>query len=489
MSSKQRQANNVAWRLAAVAVFVLVMGLPARAVDWPVFGFDSARSSFNSAEKTLTVANVHRLRERWQTAFGSGLVADSTPILLDRVRIGRFYRSMLYQTSTSGVTFGIEATSGRIVWKFATHGPKYTRSTPAADPSGTTVYAPGVDGKVHKLDAATGRELRSPGFPARVTRVPDTEADDAPLNVANGYVYATLSAYNDSDALPYLGHVVGVKLASGEKRVFNSLCSDRHELPGAHSCPQQRAGIWGRGGAVVDPDSSMEGRVYVATGNGDFNADVGGHDYGDSVLSLSSDLSDLLGSYTPTDYKRLDEGDLDLGSTSPVILPPQSSSNTPLMLAQGGKDAVLKLVDRAALPGVGGELQLIGLPAELFSTPAVWTDPSNNAWIFIGSRSAVEAYRLETNGSGVSQLVGVWQNAAGSTVLGTSPVVANGIVFVAFNGAIVALDAFDGTELWSSAMRSAGKTIGNVHWESPIVVNGWVYCSDHNGDLTAYSLR
>lgn len=74
-------------------------------------------------------------------------------------------------------------------------------------------------------------------------------------------------------------------------------------------------------------------------------------------------------------------------------------------------------------------------------------------------------------------------------MLGTSPVVANGIVFVAFNGAIVALDAFHGTELWSSATRSAGKTIGNVHWESPIVVIGWVYCSDHNGDLTAYALR
>jgi outer membrane protein assembly factor BamB len=477
------------YRLALVAVFVLVTGLPARGVDWPVFGFDPARSSFNSAEKTLTIRNVHRLQERWQTAFGNGLVADSTPILLDRVRIGRFYRSMLYQTTTSGATFGIEATSGRIVWKFVTDGPKYTRSTPAADPSGTTIYVPGVDGKVHKLDAATGRELRPPGFPAVVTRMPDTEADDAPLNFANGYVYATLSAYNDADALPYLGHVVGVNLASGKKQVFNALCSDGHKLPEPYSCPQQRAGIWARGGAVVDPDPSMSGRIYVATGNGDFNANSGGRNYGDSVLSLSANLFDLLGSYTPTDYERLDQADLDLGSTSPAILPRQPSSDTPLMLVQGGKDRVLKLLDRAALPGVGGELQRIDLPAALFSTPAVWTDPSNNAWIFIGSPSGVEAYRLQTNASGVSQLVGVWQNAAGLTVLGTSPVVANGIVFVAFSGAIVALDALNGDELWSSAMPSARKTIGNVHWESPIVINGWVYCSDHNGDLTAYALR
>jgi hypothetical protein len=201
----------------------------------------------------------------------------------------------------------------------------------------------------------------------------------------------------------------------------------------------------------------MSGRIYAATGNGNFNANGGGRDYGDSVLSLSADPSNLLGGYTPTDYERLDEADLDLGSTSPAILPRQSSSDTPLMLVRGGKDAVLKLINRAGLPGVGGDLQLIDLPARLFSTPAVWTDPANNAWIFIGYPSAIEAHRLETNASVVSQLVGVWQNAAGLTVLGTSPVVAKGIVFVALNGAIVALDAFNGTILWSSAMPNAGK--------------------------------
>jgi hypothetical protein len=256
------------------------------------------------------------------------------------------------------------------------------------------------------------------------------------------------------------------------------------------SCPEQRSGIWARGGAVVDPDPSMNGRVYASTGNGDFDANTGGHDYGDSVLSLSGDLSSLLGSYTPTDYKGLDQGDVDLGSTSPVMLPAQTSSQTPLMLAQGGKDAMLKLINRAAMPGVGGELQIVDLPNGLFSTPAVWTDPSNNAWMFLGFNDVVDAFRLQTTGMGVSKLVGIWQSNAGSTSgEGTSPAVANGIVFVAFDGAIVALNAINGSLLWSSASPRAGKTIGRVHWQSPIVVNGSVYCSDQNGNLTAYSLR
>ena len=383
----------------------------------------------------------------------------------------------------------IEAASGRIIWRFTTHGTQITDSTPAADPAGRSIYAPGVDGKVHKLSAATGREEHAPGLPARITRMPNTEKDASPLNVANGYLYAVTSGYL-GDAPPYDGHVVAVRLSDGATTVFNSLCSLKRRLPGPNSCPQQRSGIWARGGAVVDPDPSMNGRIYAATGNGDFSANKGGHNYGDSVVSLSEDLSSLLGSYTPANYDQLEQGDVDLGSTSPVMLPQQTSSQTPWMLVQGGKDAVLKLVNRAALPGVGNELQLIDLPGGLFSTPAVWTDASNNAWIFLGFSNVVEAYRLQTNGAGVSSLKLIWQSSAGSTGgEGTSPVVANGIVFVAFDNKIVALNALTGTALWSGAMRGAGRTIGPVHWESPIVVNGWVYCSDESGQLTAYALR
>ncbi|MBV8068162.1 MAG: PQQ-binding-like beta-propeller repeat protein [Candidatus Eremiobacteraeota bacterium] len=470
--------------LASGLIFATL--LPARAVDWPLFGFDPARSSFNSAERTLTVANVHRLRERWQISLGA--VADSTPILLENVRVRRTRHTMLFQTTMSGETLGIDATTGQILWHFSTHGPNYTHSTPAADPSGTAIYSPGLDGYVHKLNASNGRELRGNGFPARITRMPNSEANESPLNVANGYLYATTSGY-DGDATPYDGHVVAVNLSSGAHTVFNSLCSRLHQLPGPSSCAQQRSGIWARGGAVVDPDSSMNGRIYAATGNGDFDANSGGHNYGDSVVSLSDDLSSFLGNYTPVDYKQLQDGDVDLGSTSPAMLPTQSQSKTPWMLVQGGKDAVLKLINRQALPGVGNELQLIDLPQGLFSSPAVWTDASSNAWIFLGFSYVVEAYRLQTNGSGESQLVMIWQSSPGQTNgEGTSPVVANGIVFIAFDGAIFALNALTGKLLWDSAKYGSGKAFGPVHWQSPIVVNGWLYCSDLNGNLTAYAL-
>jgi outer membrane protein assembly factor BamB len=476
--------------LVAAATVAIVVGTslpPANATDWPLFGFDSARSSFNTAERTIKAGNVRRLHEKWQIALPG--VADSTPIYLEHVRVGRATMPMLFQTTKSGVTVGVDATTGKILWKYTTHGSTVTNSTPAADPSGKAIYVPGIDGKIHKISAARGREEHAPGFPARITNLPLSEKDASPLNVANGYLYATTSGYY-GDAPPYDGHVVAVNLSTGKATVFNSLCSTYKHLIRSQTCSQQRSGIWGRGGAVVDPVTSLGGRIYAATGNGQYDVNTGGDNYGDSLLSLTSDLSTLIGSYTPTDYQQLEDGDTDLGSSSPGLLPAQSSSTTPYMLVEGGKDGVLKLLDRSNLPGLGGELQEVDLPSGLFSAPAIWADSGNNAWVFLGFSEEVMAYKVETNSSGVSQLVSVWQASPGnSSGEGSSPVVADGIVFVAFNSNLVALSATSGKELWSSTMHSSGANIGSIHWESPIVVNGWVYCSDENGNLTAYALK
>jgi outer membrane protein assembly factor BamB len=454
--------------------------------NWPVFGHDPARSGVDSGDAILTKANVSTLVAKWQINLGA--VADSTPILLASVKIGTSIHSVLFQTAKNGETFAVESRTGKILWHYATSGPNITTSTPAADPSGTAIYVPGVDGKVHKLDAATGQELTAPGFTLTITKMTSTEKDASALNLANGYLYAATSGYF-GDAPPYIGHVVSVNLSTGVTHVFNSLCSKIKTLPGPKSCANSDSGIWSRGGAVVDPDTSMNGQIYFATGNGLFNANSGGDNYGDSVIALSEDASTFAGNYTPADYTSLQDGDTDLGSTSPALLPRQSTSSTPLMLVQGGKDSILRLINRAHLPGVGGELQEIDLPSLLYATPAVWTDPKGIAWVFVTFPQEIDAYRLQTSAQGVSSLVHVWTSTAGSTGgEGTSPVVSNGMVFVAMDNALLALDAFTGALLWSSANASAVHTIGPVHWESPIVANGWLYCSDENGNLTAYGL-
>ena len=391
---------------------------------------------------------------------------------------------MLYETLRNGTTLGIEATTGTIVWRFRTTGPNYTHSSPAADPSGTAIFVPGVDGKVHKLNAATGGEIRGQGFPAAITLIPETEANESALNVANGYLYATISGY-DGDRAPYDGHIVAIELSTGKKFVFNSLCSDKRELLGGTGCVQQRSGIWSRGGVVVDPSASMNGRIYAATGNGDFNASSGGHNYGDSIVSLSADLSQLYGSYTPTDYEGLQHSDSDLGSTSPATLPEQGfqfyAADAGARLNTGLASQSRRVAgrgQRAAEDRLAGGVVCV--------TPTVWTSGGGEAWIFLGFPNVVQAYRLETK-DGTSRLASMWNASPGQTFKeGTTPVVANGVLFIAYDGAVYALNALTGNVLWNSAKH--GKTIANVHWSSPIVVNGWVYCSDEDGNLTAFAL-
>jgi len=469
--------------------------------DWPVFGHDPARDGAGDA--AISPANVGTLTRRWVTTFAEA--ADSTPILLTRVAMPRGgTRALLFQTTRYGTTYAVDAHNGAIVWRYTSPRPAVypfspnsrdqliTTSTPAADPSGRYIYAPAIDGQVHKLATATGVEVRGLGFPLRVTRMPDVEKDASALNLANDYLYVATSGYI-GDRGPYDGHVVTVRLRDGATRVFNSLCSTIHALPldkqydaaSATSCPQHESGIWARAGVVVDPDLSMGGRVYAATGNGLFDANKGGPNYGDSLLSLSADGSRLLGYFTPGNYSDLDNSDADLGSTAPALLPREPRSRTPLMAVQGGKDQSLHLVNRARLGGVGGELQTVHVPnGYLFSQPAVWRQPGGGIWVYAGYNSNVLAYRLVTDGRGASRLVAAWTGAAG-----TSPIVGNGVVIAAASGVLNAYDARTGRQLWTSAQPAAGGTIGGIHWESPIAAGGYVYISDENGHLTAYAVR
>ena len=447
-----------------VLLLLIVSTVAAAKSDWPLFGHDASHSGV-VGDRRLNRESVAGLRMRWHVTLGG--VADSAPIVVgDR----------LFITTRDGTTSAVDSADGRIVWRFVTHGPKITTSIPAYDPTQGALFAGGVDGAVHKLDPADGHEVRADGFPVAITLAPETEKNASPLNLANGYLYAQTSGYI-GDATPYVGHVVAIRLRDGERHVFNSLCSSRHTLIEPQSCDAQRSGMWSRAGVIVDPDPAMHGRLYAATGNGPFDARAG--HYGDTILALSADASRLLGSLTPDSYARLEADDLDVGSSSPALLPRQSDSATPLLAVQGGKDGVLRLFDRARLGG-RAQLQTLPLGNELFSAPAVWSGPRDATYVFLGLGDGVRAFHLTTSDR-TSRLVPAWHANLAGAVAGSSPVVANGVLFVATSGQLIALDALTGARLW-------GHELGSIHWESPAVADGAVYCSDENGALTAFAL-
>jgi hypothetical protein len=433
--------------------------------DWPLFDHDSARSGVSN-EVTGTHGAI-ALNQLWQINLGD--VADSAPVEQG---------GMLFVTTHNGSTYGIATASGAKVWTFTTSGPNITTSVPAYDVAANKLYVGGVDGRIHRLNPATGAEDTTSGFPVLITLATQTEKNASPLNVANGYVYAQTSGY-DGDGDPYVGHVVAISTTTGQLRVFNTLCNSQTGVIQPQSCSQQRSGMWSRSGVVVDPAAAMNGQIYVATGNGDYDPTSG--DYGDSVIALSQNASSLIAHFTPSNAATLDDDDLDLGSSSPALLPSQSGSSTPLLAVQGGKDGTFRLLNRSSLGGSNAALQTINLSSGLFSAPAAYLNPSGQTFVYVGLPSGVNAYQVTTQG-GTTQLTSAWTAQVSLGGEGTSPIVRDGVVYVAATNELVALDATTGAMLGSSS------ALGPVHWESPIVAHGTVYCTDQNGNLTAFAI-
>jgi hypothetical protein len=280
-------------------------------------------------------------------------------------------------------------------------------------------------------------------------------------------------------------------LSDGTQKVFNTLCSDQQvhfvSSPGTPDCASRRSGIWARNGVTYD---DVTDRIYFATGNGQFNASTGGRNWGDSVLALPADGSAVAGgpadSYTPVNFQQLENGDTDLGSTGPALLP--ASSFAGRLAVQSGKDGELRLIDLSDMSGqsgpghVGGELELQPLPqrGEVKTTPAVWINPADaSTWVFIVDSSGSCAMKLTFPG-GAPSLVKQWQNSLG----GSSPLVANNVLYFANATRIRALDPQTGNVLWSDATKISGD-----HWQSPIVFNATLYITDEASHLTAYALR
>jgi outer membrane protein assembly factor BamB len=423
-------------------------------LDWNRFGYDAARH--NAAPGSgITAANVGKLVRLTVKLDGT---VDSSPIYLHGVAVHGKTHDVFFITTTYGKTEAIDAGSGQVLWRFTP--PSYNRlagtaqitnSTPAASTDRTAVYASAPDGRVRKLRVADGKVL----WTATLTRDPSREKLTSSINVSRGLVVMTTGGYI-GDAPSYQGHVVTMSEQTGRiVHVWNSLCSDRHSIILPTSCKTSDSAIWSRNGAAVDP---ANGNLVVATGNAPYD---GKTNWGDSVLVLSPDASHLLRHYTPSNHEQLNDQDIDLGSTSPALLPNGYA-------VQGGKDGILRLLQLHRLPGVnsktGGEVQTLPAPGrvDVFSEPAVW----NGRWVFVATGDGTEALLFKGG-----RLHPVWSNKND----GTSPVVAGSLLYVAGSGAVHVYVPTSGREV-------AQLPTGSVHWQSPIVADGRVAVAEGNAN-------
>jgi PQQ-like domain len=432
--------------------------------DWPQFGLDVASSGSSSAPTGITAANLASLSRRQIHLDGT---VDASMIYLHDVTVNGSNRDVFFATTSYGKTIAIDADSGVILWEYTPAGystwvgtAQITNSTPVADPDRQHIYAAAPDGTVQKLAIADGHVL----WTTAITLLPGREKIASPLKEFRGRIIAVTGGYI-GDATPYQGHVAVLDAQSGAlQHVWNSLCSDRAGLLQPGSCPSTRSAIWGRAGAVIDPAT---GNIFVATGNGPYN---GRTDWGDSVVELDPDATQVLANYSPANNAALSGRDLDLGSTSPVLL----AAGT---VAQGGKDALIRLLGIDSIAGAaahtGNELQSVATPSRsmLFTAPAVWRD-RGETWLFAADGGGSAAWKV-VNG----QLTQIWNNSTG----GTSPVVAGRLLYI-YNpgGGLHVYDPRSGTNL-------ATLDAGGGHWNSPIVVDGRIALPEGNANQHATS--
>ena len=381
-------------------------------------------------------------------------------------------------------------------------------STPVVDPITNIMYLVActlenntLAYRLHAVDITTGTEPYGPGvlisgsyggstFDARY------QTQRVSLVLSAEQVVFGFAAVE----LEYPGGYVGWVMA------YNKLTLHPSGVFATVTTGSRGGGVWqsGRPAAV---DSG--GHVYLFTGNGYGNGYDGVHDFSESVLKLDPANGLALKSwFTPGNWSHLDDEDLDMSSSGPLLIPQTN------LLAGGGKNGELYVLNTASLGKFNAnDTQVVQkeqiCASEIRGGPVYWQRSAANggsllynwgasdwvkAWAFSGSQfgktpssqgSGTQAWPggiLALSAYGQRQDTGVlWATVAtGGDVENNPPV----------PGELLAFDADNvSRELWNSAMDPSHDAFGNfAKFVPPLIANGRVYVATASNQVAVYGL-
>ena len=383
--------------------------------------------------------------------------------------------------------------------------------TPVIDPTTGTLYVVSKTyengaavQRLHALDVTSGAEKF--GGPAVITAtVPGTgngsvngsltfdplwESNRPGLLLLNGIVYIGFGSHGDNG--PWHGWILGYNAATLQQTgVF---CASPNGTG---------AGFWmaGEGLAAdqLDPVNHPFGRMFVPTGNGDYNATTpytNNMDYGDThlALDLTNGVPTVEDEFTTNLQAQLNSMDGDVASGGMIVLPTQTTGPTPHLAVQAGKQGTLYLLNRDNMGGynlttdqaVQEQAYSVG-DVGVWSTAAYW---NGNVYIW-GRFDNLKSFALangllSTTPTKSSEEYGYPGSTPSISANGNS----QGIVwtidseYYPTSGAAV-LQAHDAsnvaTTLYSSATNPTRDAAGPaVKFTVPTVVNGKVYVGTTN---------
>ncbi len=245
-------------------------------------------------------------------------------------------------------------------------------------------------------------------------------------------------------------------------------------------------GSWAPGGIA-----SENGMVFISTGN-TFGAT--GWAGGEALLRFSSGptFSGKPADYfTPSNWRLLDIGDTDLGSTGPIILDLPGSTPSKLLVSLG-KDGKIYLIDRSNLGGIGKQVTVAKVATNaIIGGAAAYTTARGTYVVFKGNGSHcpsgqsgdLAAVRIVPGSPPTVQTA--WcakQNGKGSPMVTTTDGHAEAIVWSVGAEGDNRLHGFDGdTGQIVYAGGGPGDVIGPVRrYQTPILAGGRIFIPADN---------
>jgi len=498
-------------KTANAAVAVVLAAIPAVATE----RYDSGRTGQNLAETILSPANVNSSTFGKIKSYSLDGSTYTQPLYVPNLSIpgqGTFNVVFVATEHDSVYAFDADAVQSSPLWKQSFIDPANGITTVPQGDVGSTIFPEiGITGtpvidlstqtmylvaltkengnyvqRLHALDITTGQEKLGgpvdiqasvPGIGSgtdgngNVAFQPKIELQRAGLLLLNGVIYIAWGSHGDNG--PYHGWVIAYK------------ASDLSQVAVWNATPDGKAGAIWQSGAGLSADSN--GTVYAVTGNGTFDASLGGTAYSDSVVALKLNGSTLSVSdyFAPFNQAMLSTDDSDVGSSGLTLIPGTRLGTT------AGKDGSIYLVnlDNLGQFNAVDNSQIVQYLAFAIGTAAEDNNFSSATFFngnvyYIGQTEPAFQYQLI---GGLLSVSPVTESANKFGHRGAQPVVsangnANAIMWAieylqGANGVLHAYDANNlATELYNSNQAGQRDIFGTgVRFSVPTVINGKVY--------------
>ena len=366
--------------------------------------------------------------------------------------------------------------------------------------------------RIHALNLADGTEkLNGPSVitasvpgtgdgsvNGTITFDPLAQNQRAALVEASGSVWITWASHCDNPN--YHGWTIGYNASDVSKQT-----AFYNNTPNGSN-----GGIWMTGGGI---STDNLGNLYTAAGNGTFDVNSGGSDYGDTVQRLAIGPSSLTPAdwFAPSNQATLDDDDLDFGTVAPILFDDPASSVAPHLLATSDKTGRIYLINRDDMGtydtgkngtnSQNGDLQDFAAGGTMFNNFGFF-----NQRLYVGAgSSALVAYDFTPGSANAAGFLdttpsmsttqifaGEYSNGGTQPIFsanGTSNAILWGVGLVGSTSTLYAVDPNNlATQFYSSGTNpTRDQPPSPVKFAHPIVANGRVYVAGQ-GVVAVYGL-